>query len=174
MIVRGVEFDRVGAAPEPQHFGAEQRDIVKMDYVGPALPHDRVERGALQIGTSGLMRQQRRQESVPAAQTVDGNPRRIIRDRIRSGGTERLVRIDAMNDVDLMAPTGERLGETIDIDAVAAERVGRKKRGEMKKAQRPRLAAPTLVARHRHYALLPSRIDRINTTRPRIVRKKVI
>src|ERR1041384_6932183 len=55
-----------------------------------------------------------------------------------------VIRIDAVNHVNMMPLIAERMGEPVDLHGVAAKAVGRVKRGELEKIERSAHATATL------------------------------
>ena len=71
VLVRGVELERRRTGRRQcERMRPEQRDVVEVDHVVPALRQQRLQRRRLEQRPACLLRQQRRQPPEPAAQPV--------------------------------------------------------------------------------------------------------
>jgi hypothetical protein len=91
----------------------------------------------LQHRSAGLLREQWRQPFVAAAQSVNRHVGMFYEPDFRLTRVQHVVRINAVDDIDLMPGVSECVAETIEIHGVTAETVRRIERRQVEEVQRP-------------------------------------
>ena len=124
MVVHRVNADGL-VAPQLEHTGTEQRDLVEMEDVEVLAREDLLQPSALERRTAREVGGDRREAPYPAAKRVDANVGVVRKLAGRRRPRQGLERVDAVDDRDPMTAPGEFVREVVDEHAVAAEVVGR-------------------------------------------------
>jgi len=85
---------------------------------------------------TSLLGEQRREPTISTAEPIRRNVRVVRESHFRRFGMEQVIRIETMNDIDVMACISERVRQTIEKHGVTAETVRRVKGREMQKLER--------------------------------------
>ena len=116
-----------------------------VDHVPIGSGHDSGQPAAVEERPAGLVRDERRERPQAVRERVHTHPRMRFRRFQRRATVEKAVRVQGVDDVDLVPGVGERVREPPDVDRIAAEVVRRVERREVKEAQadgsRPRAEA---------------------------------
>ena len=132
-LVHCIELDRVAECKDAR--SADERDVVKVDDV-ESLREDRADPRGLEGRIADLLCREWRQESKPAGQPVHRDRRIDGRHRHRPARSQGAIRVGAVNHLHVVPAIGERMGQPLDENSVAAEVVRRIKRRDHAEPQR--------------------------------------
>ena len=104
---------------------------MKMDYVVRPRAQHLVDGVLLQPGSSALLRQQRRETFITAAQFVADDVWVFGVLHRRFTGMKQMVGIDAVNDVNMMAAFRQGVRKAVQLDGIATETIRRVEGGQM-------------------------------------------
>ena len=136
VLVRGVELERRRTGRrQRERVRPEQRDVVEVDHVVPALRQQRLQRRRLEQRPACLLRQQRRQPAEPAAQPVHVDVRMIRHRRGWLGRVQQVVAVEAVHHVHVMPVVSQCMSQPVEVDRVTAEAPRRVERGQVQDIQ---------------------------------------
>ena len=114
--------------PRPRTPGpADQRDVVEVDDVGVGRVEHLAQGSALKKGGPVTWVASGERMPKPLSSGWTCRPGGGVYGRERMVAADRVERVDAVEDVDLMPAAAERLAEPIDVGGVPAEAVGRRR-----------------------------------------------
>src|SRR5262245_38425260 len=104
------------------------------DVVRLAVEH-RLDRPLLEPRPPRLLCEERGEPAPPAPQFVAPDAGMLTEGDLWLGRVEKVVCVDAVHHIHVVAAVGERMRETVDVHRVPAEAVRRVERGEVQKAE---------------------------------------